>query len=241
MSYKRKFYERYVSFHTKGLYGDLSIEKIRSQFKFNNAYYKKFLSLKKDAAIFDMGCGNGSFVFWLHEIGFKNTIGVDISNEQINQGQKCGIKGIMCDDFRKFLKEHKNTYDIIFSRDVLEHLEKEELLDVLDEIYESLKPGGFFIAQTVNAENLLWGRLRHADFTHDLAFTKESMTQLLLTRRFKNIEIFPQRPVMHGIKSITRFFLWLCIELILHIYLFIETGTPNGIFTQNIIIRAKRS
>ena len=109
-------------------------------------------------------------------------------------------------------------------------------------IISCLKPGGVFISQTVNAENLLWGRLRHADFTHDTAFTKLSMHQLLMVFGFEDILVVPQRPIAHGFKSVFRLILWRLIEVVLKTYLIIETGSSSGaIFTQNIITAARKT
>lgn len=241
MDYKGRFYERYVSAHTERIYGPASRADIIGKFVFNDAYFGALMPKEKDAAILDIGCGNGSFVLWLQERGFKNASGVDISKEQIEQGTSLGIKNISIADFREFLKAHPAKYDLIFARDVLEHQDKEGLLDLLDLVRGALKPGGAFVSQTVNAENPLWGRLRHADFTHDLAFTHLSMRQLMLVSGFDDVHVYPQRPVVHGIFSLVRRILWWCIEMKLHLYLIIETGSPMGIFTQNIITKAHHS
>ena len=129
---------------------------------------------------------------------------------------------------------------MIFARDVLEHLNKDEILELVDLIIGALKPGGAFVSQTANAENALWGRLRHGDFTHDLAFTRSSMRQLLLVTGFDSIRIYPQRLVVHGLASFVRRVLWWCIEMVLHMYLLVETGSAGGIFTQNIVTKANR-
>ncbi len=240
MNYKDKFYSKYVSSHTKELYGDFSIEKIKSQFPVWKSYFSTLLFRDKKAKILDIGCGNGSFLFWLKSMGFKNFEGVDISQEQINLGKKIGIENIFCVDFRDYLKGKNNSYDLIFTRDLLEHFEKGEVVEILELIFSSLAPNGKFIIQTVNAENLLWGRLRHSDFTHDFAFTESSIKQALFVCGFENINVYPQRPVSHGLISFFRSVLWRIIELFLKFYLLIEVGSAKGIFTQNIIIFAKK-
>ena len=240
MDYKRQFYDRYVSAHTRQIYGKVSREDLKHQFVFNDTYFGSLTPSATSAAILDIGCGNGSFVLWLQERGFKDVVGVDISAEQIAQGNSLGINRIVTADFREFLKEHLIAYDMIFARDVLEHLKKEEMLEILDLIRGALKPGGAFVSQTVNAENLLWGRLRHGDFTHDLAFTSDSMRQLLLVTGFDSIVSYSQPPVVHGFPSLARRAMWWCFEMMLRSYLLIETGSSRGIFTQNFITKARR-
>ena len=87
----------------------------------------------KKAEIIDLGCGNGGFVYWLQQIGYQNAEGIDISAEQIEAGQKLGIKNIRQADIKEFLiTQLPNNYDVIFMRDILEHFNKEEILDVLE-------------------------------------------------------------------------------------------------------------
>lgn len=238
--YRNKFYSKYVSTHVRQLYGDVSLNDIKKQFLVWKKYFGRFLSKNKNAKIIDLGCGNGGFVWYLQKLGFKDANGIDISKEQVQQAEKLGIKNIFHGNFLEFLKDKKEIYDVIFARDVLEHFSKEEILDVLYIISGSLKKGGTFIIQTINAENFLWGRLRHGDFTHDLAFTKESITQILNISGFSEIKVYPQNLIIHGLKSFIRAILWKYIELKIKFYLLIETGSVKGIFTQNIIISAKK-
>ena len=240
MNYRDKFYSKYVSAHTSQLYGEASLNDIKKEFPIWRAYFGRFLPDNKNVKIIDLGCGNGGFVWWLQEVGFKNVNGIDISEEQADEAEKLGIKNIVKADIKDFLKDKKEVFGVIFARDVLEHFNKEEAIDVLNIIYDSLKQGGQFVCQTVNAENLLWGRLRHGDFTHELAFTKESIAQVLNVSGFSEIKVYPQRPAIHGLKSFIRYYLWRCVEHCLRFYLLIETGSSNGIFTQNIIVSAKK-
>lgn len=240
MNYRDKFYSKYISTHASHLYGEVSLGDIKRQFLAWQKYFGKFLPEDKNVEILDVGCGSGGFVYWLQQIGYQNSEGIDISEEQVKAAQKLGIKNIKQTDIKTFLQNKKEVYDLIFARDLLEHFSKEEILDVLDAIFSSLKKDGVFVVQAVNAENLLWGRLRHGDFTHELALTKESALQVFRVAGFKDVEIYSQPPIIHGLKSFIRYYLWKCIEHCLRFYLLIETGSSKGIFTQNLIAVAKK-
>lgn len=240
MNYKDKFYSKYVSSHTREIYGEMTLARIRLEFPILDTYFARFLPDDKNVEVLDIGCGNGGLVLWLQEKGFKNTVGVDLSGEQVEETKKLGIKGVIKSDLREFLKSKKDFYDVIFARDVLEHFTKEDVLNILELVNKSLKRGGVLIVQTVNAENFLWGRLRHADFTHDLAFTRESIRQIMLINGFREVKTFPQRPVVHGLISFFRYVFWRYFECLLHFYLLVETGSHTGIFTQNLIAVAEK-
>ncbi len=240
MDYRDRLYSRYASEHTAHLYGERSRASAERQFPVWRAYFGEWLPKKKDAAVLDIGCGEGSFVLWLQSQGLRSARGVDISAEQIAAGEAMGVKNLVREDITAYLPKHEGQFDCIFARDIFEHFRKDEILDVLDLLARALKPDGSIIIQTVNAENLLWGRLRHGDFTHENALTSSSAHQVLSVTGFHEIDVRPQRPVAHGIVSGLRALLWRVIELKLRCYLLIETGSSQGIFTQNLLIHARK-
>lgn len=240
MDYRKKLYSNYISTHTSHLYGEVSLNRIRKQFPIWRKYFAKFLPQDKEAKILDLGCGQGGFVYWLQTLGYKNTWGIDISDQQIEVAKSLGIENIKQADLKKFLPGKRETYNLIFARDVLEHFRKEEILGILNLVYNSLSGGGKFVMQSPNAEGLFWGRYRYADFTHEVAFTRTSLSQILRAAGFKEIEFYPTGPVPHGLKSLIRYLLWKIIEAKIKLYLLIETGNGKGIFTQNLIAVAEK-
>jgi 2-polyprenyl-3-methyl-5-hydroxy-6-metoxy-1,4-benzoquinol methylase len=237
MNYRDKFYSKYVSAQTSQLYGEVSLDLIQKQFPVWQKYFGRFLPEDKNSKILDFGCGNGGLVFWLQQIGYQNTEGIDISAEQIEAGQKLGIKNIRQADIKNSLI---TEYDAIFMRDFIEHFNKEEILDVLETVFKSLKDNGIAVIQTPNAESPFSGRFRYWDFTHEISFTESSIRQVLLVSGFKKVEVYPTPLVIHGLKSFVRHILWKCIELKIKFYLLVETGSAKGIFTQNLIAAVKK-
>jgi 2-polyprenyl-3-methyl-5-hydroxy-6-metoxy-1,4-benzoquinol methylase len=240
MNYRQQLYSSYVSSHTFWLYGKVNLDEMKRQFPVYRRYYGSFLPDNKNVKILDIGCGNGGFVYFLQSIGYRNTSGVDISKEQVDLACKLGIENITWHDIKEFLLRQCETYDLIFARDTLEHFTKNEALQILENMYKSLKARGLVIIQVPNGENIFCGRIRYGDFTHETAFTRNSLHQILTVIGFRDIKFYPTGPVPHGMKSIARYILWKGIEAILKTYMLIETGTSLGIFTQNIIAVAKK-
>lgn len=240
MDYRKHFYKKYVSTHVREMYGERSLEKINQEFPVWEKFFGRFLPKDKDARILDLGCGDGGLVYWLRLRGFVNVEGVDVGEEQIKGAKQLGISGVMLGDALSFLREKKNLYVTIVARDFLEHFTKEEIVELMPAVFESLRDGGVFIVQTINAENLLGSRLRHADFTHETVFTQDSIRQLLRVFGFSDVEVYPMRPVVKGLASLFRYCLWKLIECGFHAYLIIATGYYKGIFTQDILCVAKK-
>ena len=121
IKYRDKLYSGYVSTHTSHLYGELTIQGIKSHFPIWDSYFKKFLPKDKLSKILDIGCGNGGFVYWLKEQGYNNACGIDVSDEQVEIARKLGIQDVEQAEILELLTNKENSYDVIFARDVLEH------------------------------------------------------------------------------------------------------------------------
>ena len=218
-------------------------KKIKKQFIYFKGYFEKFLPEDKSIRIVDLGCGMGILVLWLKNLGYQNVLGVDFDKEKIKKGKEFGVNDIFQKEIKEFLKEatfKREKYQLVFLKDVLEHFNKAEVIEVLKDIYQILDKNGKLIIQTINAKSPFFGRIRYGDFTHQLAFTEESIKEVLEKIGFSKIEIYPQRPVVYGVKSLVRYLVWRFIELEIKFYLLAETGTSKGIFTQNMIVAARK-
>lgn len=225
MNHREELYKKCFSHHTKTLYGEICLDDIHHSFKFWEYYLGEYLPEDKNAVILDLGSENGGFVYWLHHKGYRNSYGVEISKEQIEIAGKLDIKNI-------------NEFDIIFARDILEHFKKEEIMEILKNIYAPLKKEGKFVIYTINAESPFLGKHRYGDFTHEISFTRTSLSQTLKETGFKEILFKSARPVPYGLKSYMRYVSWKLIENIFKLFILIEVGASQGIFTQNIIVYA---
>lgn len=235
MSYRDKLYSAYVSTHTSNLYGHASIEDIIKQFPVWGKYFQRFFPKSKNANILDIGCGDGGFVHFLHESGYARAEGVDVSQEQVKLSRHLNIRGITHSSIFGYLEGKQDVYDVIFARDVIEHFNKEEVLDIFSCVHRALKPGGLFVIQVPNGESPMVGRIRYGDFSHELSFTQSSLNQVFSLTGYSKINCYSTGPVAKGYRSILRVWIWKAIEALVRFYVMIETGSSSGIYTQNII------
>ena len=238
--YKHKLYKKYVSTHISTNKGKPSLEEFKHRSVVYTKQFGNFLPDDKDAKIVDLGCGSGSIVWWLHNLGYSHAMGIDISAEQIEVGKELGINNIEQQDIKVFLENKKDFYNLIFARDVLEHFKKEEIVEILSYCYAALQGEGVMIIQVPNAESPFGGRIRYGDFTHEIAFTSSSLSQILLSAGFKEVNVYPAEPVVFNAKTFVRFFLWKIVEFLYKFLLFTEIGRTKSIVTQNIIAVAKK-
>ncbi len=98
-----------------------------------------------DAVVLDAGCGNGNYVIDENRKNIAWAVGVDVSGEHIK-------KNICLDEIEVCTLENlpfsANTFDVVISLWVLEHLSDPE--KVFKEIARVLKPSGVFMFATPN-------------------------------------------------------------------------------------------
>jgi len=233
--YKQSIYENYISNHNKNLYGENSLSKISAYFPVLNRYYGRHLPADKNASILEIGCGDGGSVYWLQSLGYKNTRGIDYSAEQIEKGRSMGIGNLECADLNKYLAENKTPFDLIIAKDVIEHFTRDEVFDIMRLVNKNLKPGGHFMMQVPNGQGLFYSSIFYGDYTHEMAYTASSINQVILNTGFKGSRCYPTGPVPKGIVATIRYLLWSLKVAQLKFWKMVETGSPKGIFTQNII------
>ena len=110
-----------------------------------NALYGKFLPTDRNARILDLGCGIGHFLYFLKNKGYNNFFGIDFSKVQIDFIKENITKEVVVADAFAFLREVKTPYKLIVINDVLQDIKKENLMEFLHLILNSLEQGGQYL------------------------------------------------------------------------------------------------
>jgi len=146
---------------------------------------RQHFPVDKGVAILDLGCGHGALIHVARELGYRNLRGVDGSPEQVAAARRLGIEGVEAGDLRHVLETQPDaSLDVVVAFDVIEHFTRNELLPFVDQVRRVLKPGGRWIIHVPNGESPFFGTIRYGDLTHEMAFTRTSLSQLLLSSGF---------------------------------------------------------
>lgn len=240
VNYKEQLYKNYRSTHNDLLQGELTLAKIESNFPVNDFYYSPLLPKDKAAKILDVGCGDGNFVYYLQKRGYRNTTGIDLSEEQIALGQKLGISNLELTGLDAYLKNKENQFDCILAKDVVEHLTRQEAFEALQLISAALRPGGIFLMQVANGQGLFFTSIFYGDYTHEMPYTFQTVRQLFLNTGFSQAECFPVNPYPGSWKGKIRAALWKIKVAQARFWKMVETGNPSGIFTSNLIAKGTK-
>ena len=229
-----KIYENYLSTHYAHFHKGASYENDIPYFKAN---FLKFLPKDKQSRILDVGCGTGIFLNFLKSKGYMDFVGVDISKEQVEFCKKHVTKNVvLIKDLQAYLSKNKSQFDFILLNDVIEHLEKEIIIDSLSAILASLVKNGVVLIKTANLKSR-WGMaVRYMDFTHTAGFTEESMSQIMHVSGFKRIQIVKEIHPIHDIKSFFRIILKFFFEFIYRLENIASFGTFNPILSNMLIV-----
>lgn len=214
----------------------------REKWRFSREILTHFTGVKKDAKIYDLGCGSGSLIQLLKENNYVHLKGLDLSSEQVKIAHEFGVNEVEEGDAIEFLKQSNELFDVIVGTDIIEHFTKDELVELLKMIHSKLAPNGKAIFRTPNLDSLFASVFANGDFTHENYLNSSSAQQVMLACGFQMVEVHASDvSTQNPIKEIFRKAIYFHYKLWFKLMLF-ATGrsTRNIILTPNMIITAKK-
>jgi 2-polyprenyl-3-methyl-5-hydroxy-6-metoxy-1,4-benzoquinol methylase len=235
--YRTRLYERYVTIQLKTDSAQLRAL-LNAGSPYQEKLVRKFFPADRSISILDIGCGYGSLLHTLKKLGYTNISGLDGSREQVEVAHQLGLDCVRyCDLSEELAETGDSSWDVITAIDVLEHFSKDEILVLLDNIHRVLKPGGSLILHLPNGEAIFSGKIYFGDFTHQMAFTQKSISQVAMCAGFANVRCYEDAPIVHGIASSLRAMLWQVVRNWYRLINAIETGDSGRelILSQNLL------
>lgn len=222
--YREKIYPRYID----ALYNNVNRFDESAFKQYARTYaqiYSRFLPQNRSAKILDVGCGPGYFVYALKTMGYTNVEGIDTSEQQVAIAKGYGLNVTQFDLF-EFLLDKNQQYDVIIATDILEHLTKNEIVELLDIANKTLRPEGIFICAVPNANSPFATRLRYIDLTHELSFTEESLREIFEVTNFRVFHIGGEKVKPRTIKAVIRYVMSAFLKFVWKLFMIAELGRP---------------
>jgi len=151
--------------------------------------------IPKDMSIkvVDIGCGAGLYLYSLKERGYLNVTGTDLNESNVNS---CKENGIQCEllDGYQYLTRNPKSIDVIICSHIIEHLTKDECMNMIFAMKEALRDSGIIIISTPNLANpFLSSTSRYSCFTHEIGFTEISIKQVFLATGFSDVKVYEEK------------------------------------------------
>ena len=153
-----------------------------------------------DSPIIDIGCGRGEWLELLKENGFIAK-GVEINRVLANECWDLGLTVTLGEGVGFLRQEKRETYGAVTAFQLVEHLPLDTLIELLDESFRVLRPGGIIVFETPNPDNILVGcRNFYIDPTHERPIPSPTLQAVAEARGFANTQVIP----LHAVPEIER-------------------------------------
>jgi SAM-dependent methyltransferase len=138
----------------------------------------------------DIGCGRGEFLDLMAEAGIE-AIGVDMDDGMVDRCRAKGHADTVVGDGVAYLHSRDDaSLGLVFSAQVVEHLPPAVLEDLLAAAARKLRPGGLFIAETVNPHSVPALKTFWMDITHQHPLFPEAMLGWVRIAGFSSAYVF---------------------------------------------------
>jgi 2-polyprenyl-3-methyl-5-hydroxy-6-metoxy-1,4-benzoquinol methylase len=207
-NYRDRLFDSYHATHVAYLDGS-DAEKLAWFDEYARRVYLPHLALfdRAQSSVLDIGCNKGYLLAVLAGLGFQKLAGIDLSPEDVAKAQTIAPGAqLACVDALDYLSQHEAAFDLIFIKAVVEHIQKHEIIPLLEQIQRALRPGGAVLVDVPNMDWFFAPHERYMDFTHEVGFTRESLGQVM-RNVFADVQITPVetvRPDLPGMINLKR-------------------------------------
>ncbi|MHB8240365.1 MAG: class I SAM-dependent methyltransferase [Solirubrobacteraceae bacterium] len=151
---------------------------------------RPYLELVRDhAPVLDVGCGRGELLSLLAGEGIAAT-GVDADPGMVARCTALGLQATLGDVNEHLEGLQDSSLGTIFCAQVIEHLPHAELQRMLELSLRKLRPGGLFIAETVNPHRISSMKTFWVDLTHQHPIFPEVALAVCAIAGFESAYVF---------------------------------------------------
>jgi SAM-dependent methyltransferase len=145
--------------------------------------------VREHGPVLDIGCGRGEFLALLEEEGIT-AAGLDSDPGMVRRCSELGLRATLGEANEYLGALEDGSLGTIFSAQVIEHLPAAELQRMVELARRKLRPGGLFIAETVNPHRISSLKTFWVDVTHQHPIFPEVALALCAIAGFESAYVF---------------------------------------------------
>lgn len=149
-------------------------------------YLYEAFDMREKTTLLEIGCGRGEMLRNFKDLGLE-VQGIDLSPEAPSFNKDIKIKVGNVEEEQ--LPYEDNSFDIIYSKSVLEHFYYPERY--MREAYRVLKPNGVLVTLVPDWESCY--KIYFDDYTHRTPFSKIGLEDILKIHNFEDVSVYKFR------------------------------------------------
>lgn len=165
--------------------------------------YARWLPADQDAAILDLGCGDGRVLRWLAARGHRNLHGIDRDRAALDSmGNWPGLQLECADVSAARLRDLKGRYRLIVLRQMVYYIDRRDILEFMLALRDALDDDGVLIVEFFNGALLSSRTTELKDPFIRTAYTEHSMRRLFDAASLATLHVGPElRPAPSTLRS----------------------------------------
>ena len=158
-------------------------------------YHRRFgriLDREDISSCLDLGCATGMLANYLCGRGYTDVVGVDCNASLVEVARQNVPAEFVADDAIHYAATCGRQFDVVFLLDLLEHLERDKVVELMTHVRGVLHDGRFALVRVPNANALHAIGAFYGDWTHVTPFTERAVLHVARLAGFSRVEFCGQ-------------------------------------------------
>ena len=185
--------------------------------------------------ILEIGCGSGQLLLWLIKNG-HNVKGIDLNNNSVSNLSKMCLD-VTYGDANEIIKSIHINFDLIILMDVFEHIELDDISNLLDNLSKVMTKKSVIVCRFPNTQSPFGLYYQNGDPTH---MSNLSLTRMDYLCRVNKLKIIDAKNSFQSRSGLIKFIVFILRSIIYFYYENILSRIIYGkkiLFGPNISIR----
>ena len=163
--------------------------------------YTPWLPADRNAAVLDLGCGDGRVLAFLAGRGYQRHEGFDRDAAAVEAARaRVAAPVVVEHDWARYLDGRPRAFDLVVLKDVLYYVPRDEVVDALQAVRRAMKPGGRVLVEVFNGAAFTGPFIAYKDDAILWIPTEHTVRRFLERAGFVSVGLHPHRPPARSVR-----------------------------------------